>query len=154
MIHLINENFTLLFIFPVIIIFGGYLSVKLRFLEIFGIKKAFSLLTTKNHKGSISSFSALSAILGGNLGTGNISGVAVALSMGGPGALFWMWVMAIFASITKYVGCFLGVHYQRQNLAKEWVGGPMYYLQDGLKSKLLAKLICFFKKAINKLIQL
>ncbi len=144
MIDFINKSFTLLFIFPVIIIFGGYLSVKLKFVQIFGIKKAFSLLTTKDHKGSISSFSALSAILGGNLGTGNISGVAVALSMGGPGALFWMWVMAIFASITKYVGCFLGVHYQRQNVAKEWVGGPMYYLQDGLKSKILAQLFCFF----------
>ncbi len=82
--------------------------------------------------------------MAGNLGTGNISGVAVALVSGGPGALFWMWVMAVLASITKYVGCFLGVHWQRQNKAGEWVGGPMYYLSEGLKSKKLAALFCLF----------
>ena len=144
MIYLLKDTFTLFFIFPLIVIFGGYLSFKLKFIQITGIKQAFSLLTTKDHKGSISSFAALSAILGGNLGTGNISGVALAISTGGPGSLFWMWVMAIFASITKYIGCFLGVHYQKLNANKEWVGGPMYYLEYGLKSKLLASLFCVF----------
>lgn len=144
MIYLFKDSFTLFFMFPFIVIFGGYLSFKLKFIQITGIKQAFCLLTNKNKKGSISSFAALSAILGGNLGTGNISGVALAISTGGPGSLFWMWVMAIFASITKYVGCFLGVHYQRLNANKEWVGGPMYYLEHGLKSKFLACLFCVF----------
>lgn len=144
MINFIKEIFTLAFVFPLIVLVGGYLSIRLNFLQIFGIKKAFRLLTTKSGSDSISSFSALSAILGGNLGTGNISGIAVALSTGGPGSLFWMWVMAILASVTKYAGCYLGVHYQRQNEEGEWVGGPMYYLRYGLNSKTLAALFCVF----------
>lgn len=144
MIDTLKEIITLTVIFPIVIVVGGYFSFRLRFLQIFQLKKAAGLVTTKERKGGISSFGAMAAILGGNLGTGNISGVAVALMTGGPGALFWMWVMAILASITKYVGCFLGVNYQRKNERGEWVGGPMFYLRDGLRSKWLAKLFCLF----------
>jgi AGCS family alanine or glycine:cation symporter len=144
MIDVLKQSITLLIIFPTIIIFGGYLTYRLRFLQIVKLGRAFSLVTLREKKGSISSFGALAAILGGNLGTGNISGVAVALMTGGPGALFWMWVMAILASITKYAGCFLGVHFQRLDERGEWVGGPMYYLSEGLKSKFLAALFCVF----------
>ena len=144
MIELLKNIITLSVIFPIIIIAGSYLSYRLRFVQIFKLKEALKLITTKERSGGISSFGALSAVLAGNLGTGNISGVAVALVSGGPGALFWMWVMALLASITKYVGCFLGVHWQRQNKNGEWVGGPMYYLSEGLKSKKLAALFCLF----------
>lgn len=144
MIDSAKDLITLGLLFPLVILIGGYFSFRLKFLQIFNIKKAISLVTTKERKGGISSFGAMAAILGGNLGTGNISGVAVALVTGGPGALFWMWVMAILASITKYVGCFLGVNYQQKNSAGEWVGGPMYYLRDGLRAPNLAKLYCFF----------
>ncbi|HXW53480.1 MAG TPA: amino acid carrier protein [Myxococcota bacterium] len=144
MIDAAKNIITLGIIFPIVIGVGGYFSVRLGFLQITQLKKAASLVTFKERKGGISSFGAMAAILGGNLGTGNISGVAVALMTGGPGALLWMWVMAILASITKYVGCFLGVNFQIQNANGEWEGGPMYYLRDGLKSKLLARLFCIF----------
>ncbi len=144
MFDTIKEGITLGLIFPIIVIVGTYLTLRLRFVQIVQLKRAFTLLSTKENKGGISSFGAMSAILGGNLGTGNISGVAVALMTGGPGSLFWMWVMAILASTTKYVGCFLGVHFQRKNAAGEWVGGPMFYLSEGLKSKPIAALFCIF----------
>lgn len=144
MINLFKDAITLSLIFPIVVLAGGYLTVRLRFVQVLKLKRAVELITTKERAGSISSFGALSAVLAGNLGTGNISGVAVALVSGGPGALFWMWVMAILASITKYVGCFLGVHWQEQNKAHEWVGGPMYYLRNGLKSNKLAVLFCLF----------
>jgi len=144
MIDTAKNIITLGIIFPIVIGVGGYFSTRLGFLQVTQLKKAASLVTLKERKGGISSFGAMAAILGGNLGTGNISGVAVAMMTGGPGALFWMWVMAILASITKYVGCFLGVHFQVKNARGEWEGGPMYYLKEGLKSKLLARLFCIF----------
>jgi alanine or glycine:cation symporter, AGCS family len=144
MINTLKEIITLGLIFPIIILVGGYFSFRLHFLQIFKLKQALSLITTKEKKGSISSFGALAAILGGNLGTGNISGVSVAIMTGGAGAIFWMWIMAILASITKYLGCFLGVHFQIKNERHEWVGGPMFYLRDGLKSKILAQLFSIF----------
>lgn len=144
MIEFAKDLVTLALIFPIIIVVGGYFSLRLRFLQITNLLKAAALVTVKERKGGISSFGALAAILGGNLGTGNISGVAVAITTGGPGALFWMWIMAILASIAKYMGCFLGVHFQEQNARGEWVGGPMYYLDRGLKSVTLARLFCLF----------
>ncbi|HXW60091.1 MAG TPA: amino acid carrier protein, partial [Myxococcota bacterium] len=142
MVDLIKEGITIGLIFPIIVIAGTYLSIRLRFIQLTKLFTAVRLITLREGAGSMSSFGALSAILGGNLGTGNISGVAVALVTGGPGSLLWMWVMAILASITKYVGCYLGVHYQRQNKALDWVGGPMFYLKEGLRSKFLAGLFC------------
>lgn len=142
MINLLKEVLTLGFVFPIIIIFGLFLSIKLRWVQLTRLKMAFSLVMAKEKKQGISSFQAMAAVLGGNLGTGNISGVAVALSTGGPGALFWMWVMAILASLTKYVDCFLGVHFQEKDEKGEWVGGPMYYIQKGLKKPFLAKIFC------------
>ena len=142
MLDVVKDIITVAVIFPMVIVGGGYFSFRLGFLQILRLKEAISLVTTKERKGAISSFGALAAILGGNLGTGNISGVAVALSTGGPGSLLWMWLMAIFASITKYIGCFLGVHFQIKNARGEWEGGPMFYLQDGLGSSFLAKLFC------------
>lgn len=144
MIDTIKTGITLGLIFPIIVVVGGYLTIRLRLVQVLQLKRAFSLVSTKENKGGISSFGAMAAILGGNLGTGNISGVAVAIVTGGPGALFWMWVMAILASTTKYVGCFLGVHFQKKNSSGEWVGGPMFYLKEGLKSRTLGILFCLF----------
>lgn len=144
MVQTAKEIITLGVLFPLVIVVGGYFSWRLRFLQITKLVAAARMLTLRERSGGISSFGALAAILGGNLGTGNISGVAVALMTGGPGALFWMWIMALLASITKYVGCFLGVHFQQQNMDGEWVGGPMFYLRDGLHAPILAKLFCLF----------
>lgn len=95
-----------------------------------------SLLSSKQEgAGNISSYQAVAAVIAGNLGTGNISGMAVALSTGGPGSLVWMWVMAFLGSIIQYSSCVLGAKYRDKNAAGEYVGGPMYYLHKGLKLK-------------------
>ena len=144
MIDMIKHYLTLYGILPGILIIGGYLTIRLRFLQFTKIPLSLKLLTVKKKAGGMSSFSALSAVLGGNLGTGNISGIAIALATGGPGSLVWMWVMAFLAAIIKYAGCFLGVHYREKNSQNEVVGGPMFYLAKRVKSPLLAKLFCIF----------
>ncbi len=83
-------------------------------------------------KGSISQFQALCTALAATVGVGNIAGVATAIASGGPGAIFWMWVAAIFGSMTNYSENVLGIYFRRKNTKGEWAGGAMYYLRDGL----------------------
>jgi AGCS family alanine or glycine:cation symporter len=141
-----NSYFTFFIIFPLIIIIGSYLSVKLKFVQFTHLKQALLSLLEKNKEdaGSISRFEAISSILAGNFGTGNISGMAVALTTGGPGALVWMWIMVLFASVIQFASSVLGVKYRTQNSFNEFVGGPMYYLKNGLKAKKLACLFAIF----------
>ncbi len=84
---------------------------------------------------SISPFQALCTALAATIGVGNIAGVAAAICIGGPGAVFWMWVAAFFGMMTNYSENVLGIYYRRKNYDGEWSGGAMYYLQDGLGSK-------------------
>ena len=86
-------------------------------------------------KDSISQFQAMCIALSATIGTGNIAGIAYAITMGGPGAVFWMWVAAIFGMMTNYSENVLGIFYRRRNAKNEWCGGAMYYLKDGLGSK-------------------
>ncbi len=81
---------------------------------------------------SISQFQALCTALSATIGTGNISGVAYAITMGGPGAVFWMWIAAIVGMMTNYSENVLGIYFRRRNSRGEWSGGAMYYLRDGL----------------------
>ena len=90
--------------------------------------------TDKEDK-SISQFQSLCTALAATIGTGNIVGVATAIISGGPGAIFWMWVMAIVGMMTNYSENVLGIYYRRKNNKGEWAGGAMYYLRDGLGSK-------------------
>lgn len=83
---------------------------------------------------SISQFQSLCTALAATIGTGNIVGVASALVSGGPGAIFWMWVVAFFGMMTNYSENVLGIYYRRKNAKNEWSGGAMYYLKDGLGS--------------------
>ena len=89
--------------------------------------------TAKEDK-SISQFQSLCTALAATIGTGNISGVAAAIASGGPGAIFWMWIVAIFGMMTNYSENVLGIYYRRKNKDGEWCGGAMYYLKDGLGS--------------------
>lgn len=84
---------------------------------------------------SISQFQALCTALSATIGTGNIAGIAYAITMGGPGAVFWMWVAAIFGMMTNYSENVLGIFYRRKNEQGEWCGGAMYYLSEGLGAK-------------------
>ncbi len=137
----INQWLTFYIIFPSIFGLGIYLSIRLRWIQLTQIPQGFRNLLSKceSSEGSISHYEAVSAVLAGNLGTGNISGMAVALATGGPGALVWMWLMAFFGAIIQYVSCFLGVKYRQKNETGELVGGPMYYLNKGMGSPRLAK---------------
>ena len=90
--------------------------------------------TEKNDK-AISQFQSLCTALAATIGTGNIVGVATAILSGGPGAIFWMWAMAILGMMTNYSENVLGIFYRRKNADGEWSGGAMYYLADGLGSK-------------------
>ncbi len=86
-------------------------------------------------KGAISPFQALCTALAATIGTGNIAGVAAAITIGGAGAVFWMWIAAFFGMMTNFSENVLGIYYRRRNHDGEWSGGAMYYLKDGLGSK-------------------
>ena len=92
-------------------------------------------VTSHTKDKSISQFQSLCTALAATVGTGNIVGVSGAILMGGPGAVFWMWVMAFLGMMTNYSENVLGIFYRRKNSQGEWSGGAMYYLRDGLGSK-------------------
>lgn len=98
------------------------------------------ILKSKDKK-SISQFQALCTALSATIGTGNIAGIAFAITSGGTGSIFWMWVAAIFGMMTNYSENVLGIFYRRRNDKGEWSGGAMYYLRDGLGSKKHCKYI-------------
>lgn len=99
---------------------------------------------SSDKQGDVSSFAALCTALSATIGTGNIVGVATAIKLGGPGALFWMWLAALFGMATKYAECLLAVKYRQIDDKGQMVGGPMYYLRDGVSSKTLAVLFAVF----------
>ena len=90
--------------------------------------------------GEISAFQALSTAISGTVGIGNIAGVAIAISLGGPGATFWMFVAGFLGMSTKFAECTLGVHYRRRNPDNSVSGGPMYYLEGGLAERGMPRL--------------
>lgn len=126
---------------------GLYLTLRLGLLQIFKLPLAIKYLFTKDEvgaKGDVSSFAALCTALAATIGTGNIVGVATAIKVGGPGALFWMWMAAFFGMATKYAEGLLAVKYREVDENGNMSGGPMYYLQNGMNSKFLAKMFAIF----------
>lgn len=132
-----NEIFTLFFVFPFIVILGIYLSIRLRFVQIAKLKMSFTHLfkSEAQQEGNVSRYQAVTSVLAGNFGTGNISGMAIALAAGGPGALVWMWIMTFLGSVIQYSSCLLGVKYRQKTADGDYAGGPMYYLTRGLGLK-------------------
>ena len=128
---------------------GIYLTIGLKGISITKIPYAFKQLF-KGRKGSgegeISPFNALMTALSSTVGTGNIVGVATAIALGGPGALFWMWCAAVIGLATKYAEAVLAVHYRETDALGKKVGGPMYYIKNGLGEnwKWLGMLFAFF----------
>lgn len=98
----------------------------------------------KRDQGDITPFQALTTALAATIGTGNIAGVATAITLGGPGAIFWMWVSAFVGMLTKYSEVVLAVHYREESSDGVVAGGPMYFLRNGLRSPLLAALFAVF----------
>jgi AGCS family alanine or glycine:cation symporter len=137
-----NTLCTVFVVFPSIVLLGAYLSYKLQWVQITKLGRSWKQLIQKDTKseGNMSHYQAISSVLAGNLGTGNISGMAIAIAAGGPGALVWMWVMAFFGAAIQYTSCVLGVSYRQKNEKGEFAGGPMYYLKNGLGFNKLATL--------------
>ena len=129
----------------ILIIGGGlFLLLDSKGFSIKKINKGFSLLLKKNSEKGISRFEALSAVLASTVGLGNISGVAIAIHMGGPGVLVWMWITALLGSVIKFYSCTLSVKLRRKELNGEPLGGPMYYMTIGMprSGKFLANWFC------------
>lgn len=126
---------------------GVYFTFRLGLLQFRHLPTALKMVFSKNDSkkpGDVSSFAALCTALSATIGTGNIVGVATAIKLGGPGALFWMWLAALFGMATKYAECLLAVKYRKVDDKGQMVGGPMYYLQYGVGSRTLASLFAFF----------
>ncbi len=117
---------------------GLYLSAGLRLMTVRRIPAAFRLLLrgrSSAERGDITPFSALMTSLSATIGTGNIAGVATAIALGGPGALFWMWMTALVGMATKYAEAVCAVKFREQDEAGNYSGGPMYYIKNGLHKR-------------------
>ncbi|MCW8855130.1 MAG: alanine:cation symporter family protein [Gammaproteobacteria bacterium] len=127
---------------------GLYLTIKLRFVQITGFRHSVNLIrgkyANKEDPGEVSHFQALSTALSATVGTGNIAGVATAISLGGPGALFWMWMTAFVGMATKFTESTLALKFREINDQGEVSGGPMYTLLHGLKMKRTAMVFAIF----------
>ena len=117
---------------------GILLSVRTNFIQIrkfpYAIKITIGRMFKKKEAGdgAMTPFQAVCTALAGTVGTGNIAGVAGAIAIGGPGAVFWMWCSAVLGMCTKFAEVTLAVHFRQRNQEGDWVGGPMYYIQNGL----------------------
>ncbi|MDD4960839.1 MAG: sodium:alanine symporter family protein [Candidatus Marinimicrobia bacterium] len=129
---------------------GIFLSIRYKFLQLRGFKHAFGILSGKYDRerdpGEISHFQALTTALSATVGTGNIVGVAAAIMMGGPGAVFWMWVTAFFGMAVKFTSCTLSVRFRKVDEKGVAHGGPMHFIEIGMgkKFKWLAVLYAVF----------
>lgn len=130
---------------------GLFLTVRTRFAQFTLLPRAFLAFFKQFRKrggtdGEPSPYQALCTALAATVGTGNLAGVAGAIAIGGPGAVFWMWICALLGMVTKFAEAVLSVRYRQKNSSGEYVGGPMYMIQNGLGSKWkwLATLYCFF----------
>ena len=131
---------------------GIYLSIRCgfpqfcHFLHIMKNTLGKALEKTEKKEGAVSPFKAMCTALAASIGTGNIAGVSGAIAIGGPGAIFWMWVSALLGMCTKFAEVTLAVNYRERNKEGDWVGGPMYYITSGLGKnfKWLASLFAVF----------
>ena len=120
---------------------GLYLSIGTGFIQIrrfvYAIKHTLGKVFDKKEaeSGAMTPFQAVCTALAGTVGTGNIAGVAGAIAIGGPGAVFWMWISALLGMCTKFSEVVLAVHFRERNEKGDWVGGPMYFIKNGLPKK-------------------
>ncbi|OLT11992.1 sodium:alanine symporter [Actinomadura sp. CNU-125] len=126
---------------PLLLLTGLYLTILLRGVQFRHFKLAFWLAFVKrsdgdDSEGDIAHYQALTTALAATVGVGNIAGVATAIALGGPGAVFWMWCTGLVGMATKYSEAFLGVRFRRKDAAGEQSGGPMHYLREGIGGRL------------------
>ena len=122
-----------------LILLGFYFTFKTRFVQFRYIKEMFRLLTdgatSKKEKGSVSSFQAFCISTASRVGTGNLAGIAIAISVGGPGAIFWMWLIALIGSASSFVESTLAQIYKQPDGNGAYIGGPAYYMEKALNMK-------------------
>lgn len=130
---------------------GIYFTIRTGFFQVryfkYIIKNTFFSLFSNNKrtaKGAITPFQALTTALASTIGTGNIVGVATAIAIGGPGSVFWLWISAFFGMMTKYAEILLSIKFRKRNDEGNFVGGPMYYITEGLNMKWLGILFAIF----------
>jgi alanine or glycine:cation symporter, AGCS family len=129
---------------------GVYLTIRTNFFSIlklgYVLKNTFLKMFSKetHGEGEITPFQAVATALAATVGTGNVAGVATAIALGGPGAIFWMWVSAIFGMTTKFGEVVLSIKFREKTADGRFVGGPMYYITNGLKWKWLAVIFSIF----------
>ena len=126
---------------PIMIVFlvgtGLFLSIGTKLVQYRKLGKSFKLLFSKptDADGDITPLQSLTTALSATIGTGNIAGVAAAIALGGPGAVFWMWITAIVGGATKFAEAVLAMEYRTTNEKGEKSGGPMYYASVGMRDK-------------------
>jgi len=138
---------------PMLVLFVGtglYLTIRTGFLSFrkmgYVLKNTLFKMFSKEGKGEgeVTAFQAVATALAATVGTGNIAGVATAIALGGPGAVFWLWVSGALGMTTKFAEVVLAINYREKTEDGRFVGGPMYYIDKGLKMKWLAYIFAFF----------
>ena len=131
-----------------IILVGLYYATKIYHGFLYCIKKTFKTKTNrKSNLGEIPLLNCLLTAISGTIGSGNIVGVAVAISVGGPGSIFWIWIVSIICMIVKMIEVTMAVEYRKRDIDGKYWGGPMYYINKGIKGKigiLLGKIYAIF----------
>lgn len=151
-LQFIYNNILSIVMMILLIAVGIFITIRLKAMQFgrfgYAMKRTIGSLFDKSQhekgKGSVSPFQAVTTALAGTIGTGSIAGLATALVAGGPGAVFWMWVSALLGMVTKYAEITLSLKFREKNEDGAWVGGPMYYIQKGLKCKWLAIVFAVF----------
>ncbi len=140
MLEMINDFLSGKLLIVIIVGLGGYFTIRSRFVQFRHFFHMFSVFkeSLQSSSGQLSSFQALMLSLAGRVGAGNIAGVGIAVTLGGPGAVFWMWVTALVGMASSYFECSLAQVYKRSDGDGLYRGGPAYYIQYGLKLRWMA----------------
>ncbi|WP_434602399.1 alanine/glycine:cation symporter family protein [Pseudomonas sp. Z4-7] len=145
MLEVINDFLSGKVLIVLIVGLGGYFTIRSRFVQFRHFFHMFSVFrdSLKSSTDQLSSFQALMLSLAGRVGAGNIAGVGIAVTLGGPGAVFWMWVTALVGMSSSFFECSLGQLYKRCDSEGQFRGGPSYYIQHGLQKRWLGMIMAF-----------
>ncbi|PHX42230.1 sodium:alanine symporter, partial [Pseudomonas sp. NZIPFR-PS5] len=143
MLEVINDFLSGKVLIVLIVGLGGYFTIRSRFVQFRHFFHMFAVFrdSLRSSAGQLSSFQALMLSLAGRVGAGNIAGVGIAVTLGGPGAVFWMWVTALVGMASSFFECSLGQLYKRCDAEGQFRGGPSYYIQHGLGKRWLGMIM-------------
>ena len=143
MLEVINDFLSGKVLIVLMVGLGGYFTIRSRFVQFRYFLHMFSVFkdSLRSSAGELSSFQALMLSLAGRVGAGNIAGVGIAVTLGGPGAVFWMWVTALVGMSSSLIECSLGQLYKRRDSEGQLRGGPSFYMKYGLGKAWMGKLM-------------